>query len=82
MRRPADNHRLDGQGDDMNPGEGRRGGVLSRSEALRRALRWLSDEGRHDLPAVEEACRRFDLSPADEEFLLSQARLLRRGAPE
>lgn len=45
-----------------------------RGEALRKALRWLSDTGRHDAAAVEEACRRFDLSPLDEEFLLREAR--------
>jgi hypothetical protein len=46
-------------------------------QALRDALRWLSAEGRHDAAAVEEACRRFDLSPLDEEFLLAEARRLR-----
>ena len=49
-------------------------GGLPRGEKLRRALRWLSDEGRHDAAAIEKACRRFDLSPADEEFLLREAR--------
>jgi len=46
-------------------------------QALRDALRWLSSVGRHDAEAVEEACRRFDLSPLDEEFLLAEARRLR-----
>ena len=46
------------------------GGVQPRGEGLRRAVRWLSDEGRHDPAAIEEASRRFDLSPLDEEFLL------------
>ncbi|NHA13427.1 hypothetical protein [Thioalkalivibrio sp. XN279] len=46
-------------------------------QGLRDALRWLSAEGRHDAAAVEEACRRFDLSPLDEEFLLAEARRLR-----
>lgn len=49
-------------------------------QGLRDALRWLSAEGRHDATAVEEACRRFDLSPLDEEFLLAEARRLRAGA--
>jgi len=44
---------------------------------LRSALRWLSAEGRHDAAAVEEACKRFDLSPLDEEFLLAEARRTR-----
>lgn len=46
------------------------GGVQPRGEGLRRAVRWLSDEGRHDPAAIEEASRRFDLSPLEEEFLL------------
>lgn len=48
--------------------------LLPRGEALRRAIRWLSDERRHDVAAIEEAARRFDLTPAEEEFLLSWAR--------
>ena len=39
-------------------------------EGLRRALRWMSDEGRHDAAAIDEASLRFDLSPLEEEFLL------------
>jgi len=46
-------------------------------QGLRDALRWLSAEGRHDAAAVEEACRRFDLSPLDEAFLLTEAGRLR-----
>jgi len=46
----------------------------TRGEALRKALRRLSDTGRHDAAAIEEACRQFDLSPLDEEFLLREAR--------
>ncbi len=52
-------------------------GVTPRGYALRQALRWMSDEGRHDPAAVEEACRRFDLSPVEEEFLLTEIRRLR-----
>jgi len=61
----------------MGETDRKRGGILARGESIRRALRWMSDEGRHDVAAVEEACRRFDLSPAEEEFLLSEARRLR-----
>ena len=43
-------------------------------DSLRNAMRWLSSCGRHDAAAVEEACRRFDLSPLDEQFLLAEAR--------
>jgi hypothetical protein len=49
-------------------------------DALRSAMRWLSAEGRHDAAAIEEACRRFDLSPLDEEFLLAEARRTRTTA--
>jgi len=38
----------------------------------------MSDEGRHDAAAVDEACRRFDLSPVEEEFLLAEIRRLER----
>jgi Mor family transcriptional regulator len=48
--------------------------LLPKGESLRRALRWLSDQGRHDGAAIEEAARRFDLSPSDEEFLLRHCR--------
>lgn len=59
-------------------GKERRGpGVTPKGHALRRALRWMSDEGRHDAAAVEEACRRFDLSPVEEEFLLMEIRRVR-----
>jgi hypothetical protein len=39
-------------------------------EALRRAVAWIGEHGEHTLAAVEEACRRFDLSPAEEAFLI------------
>lgn len=39
-------------------------------QGLRNAIVWLSDQGRHDATAVQEAAVRFDLSPLDEEFLL------------
>jgi hypothetical protein len=48
-------------------------------DRLRSALRWLSALGRHDAAAIEEACRRYDLSPLDEQFLLAEARRLRQG---
>lgn len=46
-----------------------REGPLPRGEPLRRAIRWLSEQRRHDHAAISEAARRFDLSPADEAFL-------------
>lgn len=56
---------------------GTRRGTKPPGQKLRDALRWLSAEGRHDAAAVEEACRRFDLSPLDEEFLLLESHRLR-----
>lgn len=44
--------------------------ILPRGEGLRRALRWLSDQGRHDAAAIEEAAQRFDLTPLEEDFIL------------
>ena len=52
------------------------GGVLPQGEAIRRALRWL-DERVRDEPGVDrmklvgEAAVRFDLSPPQEDFLLT-----------
>jgi hypothetical protein len=51
-----------------------------KGDSLRNALRWLSAEGRHDAAAIEEACRRYDLSPLDEEFLLAEAHRMRATA--
>jgi hypothetical protein len=48
--------------------------ILPHGEALRRAVRWLSEQSRHDAASIEEAARRFDLTPADEEFLLTHFR--------
>jgi hypothetical protein len=45
-------------------------GIVPTGEGLRRAVRWLSDFHRHDCAAVEDAARRFDLTPLQEEFLL------------
>lgn len=44
--------------------------ILPHGEGLRRALRWLSEQGRHDAAAIEKAAQRFDLTPLEEEFLL------------
>lgn len=63
----------------MSSGTGKRG-TPPAGQRLRDALRWLSASGRHDAAAVEEACRRFDLSPRDEEFLLAEARRVRAAA--
>ena len=44
--------------------------LLPKGNDLIAAVRWLSDQHRHDRIAIEEAALRFDLSPLDEEFLL------------
>jgi hypothetical protein len=41
-----------------------------KGEPLRKAVRWLSEQRRYTADAIGEAARRFDLSPADEAFLL------------
>jgi hypothetical protein len=55
--------------------EGSGGGLNPHGEALRRALRWLDDRvkdepGAQRAKLVGEASVRFDLTPAEEEFLL------------
>jgi hypothetical protein len=60
----------------MGPAGTGRHKLIPDGEGFRRALRWLSDERRHDPDAVEEAAVRFNLSPVEEEFLLAEARRL------
>ncbi len=51
-------------------------GLMPEGESLRRALRWLDERVREE-PKLErsrlvgEASQRFDLSPVEEEFLLT-----------
>ncbi|MDZ7828376.1 MAG: hypothetical protein U5K33_02445 [Halofilum sp. (in: g-proteobacteria)] len=49
-------------------------GIQPKGERLRRAVRWLSEEGRHDGAALEEAATRFDLTPLEEAFLWAHFR--------
>lgn len=56
--------------------------LLPKGEALRNAIRWLAAQSRHDAAAVEEAARRFDLSPLDEAFLLEHFVQRENPAPE
>ena len=46
-------------------------GLLAQGEALRRAVRWLGEHGEHSPAALAEVARRFDLSPAEEAFMLA-----------
>ena len=61
-------------------GEDEREGIMSdnwlmpKGSDLIAAVRWLSEQQRHDRHAIEEASLRFDLSPLDEEFLLQHCR--------
>jgi hypothetical protein len=48
--------------------------VLPEGEGLRRAVAWLADQPVRDLATIEEASRRFGLSPLEEEFLLQHFR--------
>jgi len=49
-------------------------GIQPKGERLRRALRWLCEEGRHDGAALGEAATRFDLTPMEEAFLWAHFR--------
>ena len=53
--------------------------LIPHGEALRRAVRWLGEQDRHDAATLEEAARRFDLTPAEEQFLLENFRDAPRG---
>ena len=45
--------------------------ILPEKENLRRAVRWISEQGTFSVKVVDEASLlRFDLSPADAAFLL------------
>jgi hypothetical protein len=47
--------------------------LVPKGDALRHAVAWLAEHG-WTPSLVEEAARRFDLTPADEEFLLAESR--------
>jgi hypothetical protein len=56
--------------------QGHGGGVAPEGESLRRALRWLDDRVKEEPGVVRaklvgEASVRFDLTPVEEEFLLT-----------
>ena len=46
--------------------------IVPAGDALRRAIAWLSEQESWTPARIEEACRLFDVSPADEEFLLRE----------
>jgi hypothetical protein len=52
-------------------------GIQSHGESLRRALRWLSERRQEEPTAariklIEEAALRFDLTPAEADFLMME----------
>ena len=47
--------------------------LLPEHEGLRHAVAWLLERGTWTPELVDEASRRFDLSPVDEEFLRTEA---------
>jgi hypothetical protein len=51
--------------------------VVSRGEALRHAIAWLAQQEEWSPELIQEACLRFDVSPMDEEFLITENRRLR-----
>ena len=59
--------------------------LLPEHEALRRAVAWLAERGQWTPALVDEAAKRFDLSPTDEEFLLREVARIgdgERGRPQ
>ena len=55
--------------------------VVPKGDALRHAVAWLAEQDQWTPELVLEACLRFDVSPADEEFLLAECRRLRAQRP-
>jgi hypothetical protein len=52
-------------------------GIQGKGESLRRALRWLAERRREEPTApriklIEEAALRFDLTPAEADFLVME----------
>ena len=50
--------------------------LVPQGDALRHAVAWLAEHESWTPQLIEEACQRFDLTPADEEFLLAEYRRL------
>ena len=54
--------------------------MIAEGEGLRRAAAWLADQVIRDAGAIEEASRRFNLSPLEAQFLLDHFRAPRQDA--
>ena len=48
--------------------------IVPKGDALRHAIAWLAEQGSWTPSLIEQACRRFDVGPVDEEFLLREFR--------
>ena len=48
--------------------------IVPKGDRLRRAVAWLAEQHEWSAATIEEASRRFDLDPLDEEFLLRELR--------
>jgi len=44
--------------------------ILPEGEDLRKAVKWILEQGTFSIKYIEQASMRFDLSPADESFLI------------
>lgn len=44
--------------------------IYPEGEALRNAVKWISEMHSYDLATIEEACQRYDLTPNEEEFIM------------
>jgi hypothetical protein len=44
--------------------------IFPKGDSLRQAVRWISEIHVYNLALIEEACRRYDLSPSEEEFMM------------
>ncbi|MGD8569981.1 MAG: hypothetical protein PVJ39_17980 [Gammaproteobacteria bacterium] len=51
--------------------------LIPDGENLRRAIRWIAEQPRHDSKTVETASVKFDLTPLEEAFLLRHFRVSR-----
>lgn len=46
--------------------------VIPHGEALRKAVKWLAWQPERNAETIEEAARRFDLTPMEEDFLMRE----------
>ncbi|MEJ2178949.1 MAG: hypothetical protein P8Y28_00590 [Gammaproteobacteria bacterium] len=44
--------------------------LLPEGENLRRAIKWIGEQHKHDAKTIEAASVQFDLTPVEEEFVI------------